>query len=278
MRLRMLLTVSLVAGLLLMPSAATAGGWWSSINLHGSFLGIGETLTVRSQVMFRGLESADRAREETFHAYLARGIDREALDKAMTVAEPKGWWTPPRELRLIGDVELSNWDSNMAVATAELSVPEMTPGSYSLMLCNVGCRKPLADLIPTRVHVSADPIAAQTARRLEGTNNRLNIEFARVRRDLKGHSRQLKARKVDSLESAESISQLQDGLIALQIELASLNNEAPPVQWPTYLMLFVAGAASTLLAMRWRRRSAAPPDTVIPRIPDDPRELISTHR
>lgn len=279
MRLRTLVIVSLIAGLQLMPFPATAGGWWSSIDLRGAYLGIGETVTVRSEVMFNTLGSADKAREgRSFHAYLARGVDRSALNEAMSVPEPKRWWTPPRELTLIGDVQLSNWNSNLAVATAELKVPDMTPGSYALMLCSAGCRTPLANLIPLRVHVSVDPVAARTARKLVKTNDRLNIAFARVRRDLKKQYRQLTARSADSVESAESISRLQDGVIALETEVASLQTEAPSVPWPSYLMFFVAGAASVLLIMRLRRRSPALLDAPITQIPDDARELTSIPR
>lgn len=131
MRLRTLLVVTVVAGLLLTPSAAFAGGWFSGIDLQGRYLGIGESLTFRSEVMFRNLEDAERARDSgEFHAYLVRGIDHRALNEATLVAEPKHWWSPPKELRLIGDVRLSKWNANLAVATAVIDVPEVTPGSY----------------------------------------------------------------------------------------------------------------------------------------------------
>jgi hypothetical protein len=128
-RLRTLSIVLALAGLALMPSPAVAGGWWSGIDLQGRHLGVGETVTFESEVMFRDLEVAERARKSgQFHAYLARGVDYNALDRAMSVPEPERWWSPPDELTLIGNVRLSNWDANLAIATTELNVPEVAQG------------------------------------------------------------------------------------------------------------------------------------------------------
>lgn len=270
MRLRSLLLFAIIT-VTLMPSTAIAGGWWSGIDLQGRYLGIGESVTFRSEVMFRNLGVAERARNSgEFHAYLARGVDYISLNKAMSVPEPKRWWSPPRELTLIGDVRLSNWDANLAIATTELDVPEVAPGSYALMLCNVGCVTPLGNLIPLQIQVSADALAAQTARRLQKTNARLDLALARVRGDLKQQTRQLNVAKADSAESTEAIARLQD-------KVSSLDSEAPSTPWLPHLLFFLAGAAATFLVLRFRRQgSSGPPEPPIARIPDDARELVST--
>jgi hypothetical protein len=270
MRLRKLPLVIAVAALPLMPSDALAGGWWSSIHLEGRYLGIGESVTFRSEVMFRNLEVAKRARQSgDFHAYLARGVDYSSLNKAMSVPEPKGWWSPPRELTLIGDVRLSNWDANLAIATTELHVPEVPPGSYALMLCNVGCATPLGNLIPLPIQVSSDALAARTARKLQSTNARLDLALARVRSDLRRQARQLNGARADFEQSTEAIARLQD-------RVASLEGETPSTSWLPNLLIFIAGAAATLLVLRFRgRRSSGPPEDPITPVPDDARELVS---
>ena len=274
MRLRMLPAVIVVVGLPLVPSAASAGGWWSGIDLDGSHLGIGESLTFRSEVMFRTLEAAERARTSgDFGAYLTRGFDRGTLREAMTVAEPKHWWSPPPDLTLIGDVRLSDWDANLAVATAEIDVPEVTPGSYDLMICDAGCVNPLANLIPSRIEVSADALTAQTARKMEKTKTRLDIALQRVRHDLRQQGRRLEAATTGSAESADAIARLQK-------RVSSLDDRPPPPSspWLPYLSFFLAGAAVTSLVSAFRRRSSSgrPPEPPMPRIPDDARELVTT--
>lgn len=271
MRLSKLFVAMLVAGLSWVPSAASAGGWWSGIDLDGSHLGIGESVMFRSEVMFRTLEAADRAQEDAdFHAYLARGVDRAALREAMSVAEPKRWWSPPRELTLIGDVSLSSWDANLAVATAEVTVPEVTPGSYDLMLCDAGCENPLGNLIPLRIDVAADALSAQTARGLEKTNTRLDIALRRVRNDLRQQGRRLGAATDASSASAESVARLQD-------RISTLERTSPSTPWVPYLLFFVAGAALASVAARFRRTSSSgrPPEPPMPPVPDDARELVS---
>ncbi len=270
MRLRTLLVVTVVAGLLLTPSAAFAGRWFSGIDLQGRYLGIGESLTFRSEVMFRNLEDAERARDSgEFHAYLVRGIDHRALNEATLVAEPKHWWSPPKELRLIGDVRLSKWNANLAVATAEIDVPEVTPGSYTLMLCNLGCSRPLGNLFPLQVRVSPDALTAQTARKLERTNLQFDLTLARVRRDVRRNNRQLHAMTVASADSAEVIARLQD-------KISSLETEAPSTPWLLHMLFFLAGTAAVLVARRSGRRvRPASPDPLALRAPDDARELIS---
>jgi hypothetical protein len=143
-------------------------------------------------------------------------------------------------------------------------------GSYALMLCDVGCVNPLGNLIPLDIQVSPDALAARTARRLQRTNARLDLALARVRGHLRQQTRQLNAAKGDFAEATEAIARLQD-------KVSSLDSEAPATPGLPQLLLFVAGAAATLLVLWFRRQdSSGPPDPPIARMPDDARELVSS--
>lgn len=74
MRLRMLVLSALIITSALAPAAMGGGGWWSYIDLEGQHLGIGETLTARSEVSFWD-GTAQEARRTDYFAYLVRGVD-----------------------------------------------------------------------------------------------------------------------------------------------------------------------------------------------------------
>lgn len=272
MRHRVLLFVALVTSIALLPAPARAGGWWSSINLDGRHLGIGEKLTVRSEVLFSTVQAAEEARRTQYHAYLLGDFDQAGLKRAMTRPAPKHWWTPPKELILVGDVELSQWDSNLAMSTANLAIPEMRPGRYHLMLCDSGCRAPLGDLIPQRVVVSSEPLAAQSARKLQETKERLNLALARVRHDLRQSTARAKDAQAQAAEGADAIARLEQ-------KLSSSDPDPPSTPWLSYAGWFLAGVAGTLALTRRRRQDfSSHADFPLEQVPDDPRELAGTKR
>ena len=272
MRLRTVLLGALVTGLLVQPTPAAAGGWWNGIDLDGRYLGIGESLTVRSEVMFRTLPVAEKARRIEYRAYLVRGVDTQALERAMSRPEPRRWWTPPAEMTLVGRVELSRWDSNLVTATARLTIPDMPPGRYDLMLCDIGCRTPLGNLIPLGVDVSADALAAKTARRLERTNEKFELALARARYDLRRNNR---SATEASAEAADAVARLRQRISSLETAAPSTPSP-PPTPWVPYAAWFMTGAVVALLVLRLRRRSPSPiPEILIERVPDDARELTS---
>ena len=260
------LALTLVVSFLVVRGPARAGGWWSSIDV-GRYLGIGETVTARAEVWFPSLELAEDARQDVYHAYLARGIDRERLEQAMTRAEPKDWWTQPAEMMLVGDVRLRSWDANIAIATAHVTVPHVAPGSYHLMLCDAGCITPLGNVIPLRVDVAADVLLAKTARKLEATNERSELALARVRSDLRRVAAHVEGAQTKAAETRARVARLQARL--------SLSNEQRPSPWIVYAGWFAAGAASALAVVR-RRKVALRAQTQPPvaEVPDDARELI----
>lgn len=242
MRLRMLVLSALIITSALAPAAMGGGGWWSYIDLEGQHLGIGETLTARSEVSF--WDGTDQeARGVDYFAYLVRGVDAQALKWAMSQSDPKHWWKPPAEMTLIGDVSLSYyWDSGRARSTAELTIPEMPTGRYDLMLCDGGCRSPLGNLIPAHVEVVDDPLAAQTSRKLQDTTERTSLTLARLRKDLRQNDRRFQGVKRNASETAQEVT-------ALRKRLASLDTDQPSTPWLPYFAWF-AGLIVAAEAMR----------------------------
>ena len=247
---------------------AGAGGWWSGIDGVGSHVGIGESLKSPSEVWFRTMEVAEKARTTAYYAYLVRGIDEERLRWAMSRPQPKRWWTPPKWSVPIGNVELSHWDANIAVATAHMEVPDLPTGTYYLMLCDAGCRTPLGSIVPTRVHVSHEPLAAQTARKLERASMKSNLAIRRLSKDLRETNRQVVDLEAQTIESTRAIEQLQK-------EPSSPEPVPSPTPWWAFGGWFVGGAATAIAITHARRshsvRLEEPPMELIP---DDARELI----
>lgn len=160
MRRRRVMAV-LIAAALLVPVPAAAGGWWGTIELDKDPIAVGETVTATARISSPVPTEGEEA--SGYHAYLVRGIDREALDEAMTVPQAKGWWTPPSTRIRLGEVELLGHDH----ARARFTVPDVEPGLYGLMFCSADCTEPLADIIPLLdVAVYGDGLLAHSLRTL----------------------------------------------------------------------------------------------------------------
>jgi hypothetical protein len=187
----------------------------------------------------------------------------------MSPPEPRRWWTPPRELLLVGDVELSQWDSNLAMSRADLTVPDVPPGRYELMFCDRGCRNPLGNLIPMPVQISDDTLAAQTARKLQATKERLELTVARLHRDLRLTEKKAGAAEADAEESADAIA-------ALRKRLSSLDtSRGPSTPWVPHVAWFVT-AVVIAVALRLRRSDPVTDHRAAPeQVPDVTRELVS---
>ncbi|MGI8407110.1 MAG: hypothetical protein ACR2L3_01165 [Actinomycetota bacterium] len=256
-----------------MPQAH-AGGWWSGVD-YARHVGVGETTTARAEVLFRTMKLAEVAQETPYFAYLVRGVDITVLDKAMSRPEPKDWWTPPKQSILIGDVELGQRSSNLVIATARVTIPEMPSGRYDLMLCDEGCRTPLGNIVPTRVRVSGDASLARTARRLEEANGRLRVTLAGVRRDLRQTEKLAGGRQAAFRESAEAIAGLETAIGDLQGEIAAQQDSAAPARWP-YALWLLAGVGIALAGSRLRHPRIRPLPETPEWVPDDALELSSS--
>ena len=162
--------------LLLLPEAATAGGWWSNIDANRSHVAPGQRVEVDAGVAFSSVAAAEEAQEPSrFHVYLLRGFDDSVVERAMREPSPRNWWSVgDAEAIRLGQVTVSVSDGNRARATAAFTLPEIPPGTYQLMLCDAACAEPLADVIPaTDFTVVADPATAQMAQRADRLERRI---------------------------------------------------------------------------------------------------------
>jgi hypothetical protein len=221
--------ISVPAALLLaaaLAGPAQAGGWWTSIRIDGPYVGVGETLTVGANPMFGTIAAAGQAhRSGGFHAYLLQGVDEEMVSEAMSVAEPGDWWTPPPVRHLVGTVRLSRPDANLATATAEVTIPDVPPGRYSLMLCTSECADPLADVVPADVVVSGDAALAGTARRLDAAHRRLRSKAIRAGHRLEGARDRLDDVRDDLEAESEAAGYLEEKVDELTAALAARSGE-----------------------------------------------------
>ena len=269
------LLVATLTSVLLQRSVA-AGGWWNFISLDGP-IGVGESLEHRVEdVTYSTTEQTEAALRVQWYAYLLPGFKTQALDRAMRKAEPGDWWVPPSKAILAGEIDLSNKGSGFLDATVRLTVPDIPTGPYHLMLCDLGCRTPLGDVIPQRVDVAADAFSAQLARKLERKNLRLQETLVRQRRQLRREIRQVERQLVETkLESAKT-----DEVARLADEVARLRRERPSTPWMAFGGWFVAGAAVSALALVVLRRrkdaASAEGEVSVVRVPDDARELIES--
>lgn len=255
---------------LLLQSSASAGGWWSTVDLHHQYLGVGESYKIKvSEVLYGSIEEAKEARGVDYYAYLVKEFDRRLLERAMTRPEPDRWWRPLSPVIKAGEVTLFDGDANLTRGRLQLLIPEIPPGRYALMLCDAGCRTPLGNHIPVPVNVTEDVLAAKTARRLDESNERLRLALARVRRDVRQTQRQLRHVQNQANEDEGTVATIPG-------KPASDADEGVP-PWIAYAGWFVAGAAAAALSLtRRRRRASLRPDLVIEQIPDDVRELTRT--
>lgn len=253
MRGRVLATA--VATAVLVPAGTSvAGGWWSSIQVDGNALGVGETVDVSAHVMFDDVSAAEHARADGgYHAYLIDDFDRSVLDAAMASGDRHGWWQPPAQAVHLGVVTFHGWDANLAVATATIEVPDVPQGHYDLMFCTLDCAEPLADLIPTTdVRIFADRVDAQLARDLAGLTELLHttsFEFGDRIERLRGEVRGLGA---DVAAAADDTTRIADSLERPAADPAA----EPPVTspwWASAAGWFLAGALAAATVASRRR-------------------------
>jgi hypothetical protein len=249
-----------------MGSSAMAGGWWTYIGPEDQYIGIREKVHFRvSDIFFRSIEDARRADQEEYYAYLVHGFDKSRLERAMSRPQPGRWWEPPAHIVKVGRVELLDWNGNLADARVHLDIPKIAPDSYHLMLCNEDCRRPLANVIPARVQVTTDRVAAQTSRRLHETRERLRLALARIRHDIREGQHALQLAMEEATRATEAVALLKQ----------SRSNRRPELSpWIAYLGWLLGSAALGLLVRR--RQVRTPPPSLEGWVPDTPRQLIET--
>lgn len=281
MRPRHALLAALTAVALLAPmGTAGAGGWWNGIDLDGQRLAVGESTTVRMRfVLFADAEAAQDARSgEAYYAYLVGDYNRRALDRAMRRANPGHWWEKPTNATRVGVVTLSKWQTNAATARVGITIPRMKPGRYSLMLCNAGCVKPLADVIPldgVRIFRLRDAAARADLARVraeqQAERDMLQQELQRREASIDALEEVAEARLQAAADSADDVDRALASNAALRRDIEQLQTELTAQRQRTQQVggLAAAGWLATLLAAallyRRRRRHEQPP---VPPAPD----------
>ena len=158
--------VTLIGSLIIfVPTPAAAGGWWSFIDIGTRYVSEGQRFEIDEDLLFEALGDVEGAQNGSvpYYAYLVADIDEDMLNEAMSKPFDPDWWEPPDDATRVGDITFDRWDSNYAWAHVEIAIPALPGGRYWLMLCNEGCRKPLADVVPSEVFVVEDRLTARFA-------------------------------------------------------------------------------------------------------------------
>jgi hypothetical protein len=162
----------------------------------------------------------------------------------MRMAEPGDWWSlGDAEAIWVAPVTVRVADANLGRASAAFTVPELSPGTYHLMLCDTGCSEPLAEVTPVEgFTVVADPATVQMASRVD-----------RVERRSRKQTRQLSEARADAYRASRTAGDARDDLEQLQVRVASLAKErrsSPPTPPWAYAGWLLAGALAFLLLLR----------------------------
>jgi hypothetical protein len=264
---------------LLLPVSATAGGWWSFAQTDRSTVAVGQRVKVEAGVMFSSAQAARRARDGQFYVYALRGLDWAAVSSAMTKAVPGDWWSLGNaEAVELAPVDLRVGDGNLGRARAVFTVPDLPVRSYALMLCDAGCARPLADVVPTRgFTVVADPATAKLAEQ----TRRLEERLATAQRRSAASARTAGRGASAAAATAESeVRALSKKVSALERQLGEPAGPSGPPFWTLAGWLIAGALAGALAVLMLRRRSGQPPPLAPDWGPrdDELRELITSHR
>jgi len=245
--------VCALAVLLLTPQAAVGGGWWSNIRVDRSTVAPGQRVEADATVTFSSAAAAEEARETgRFYVYMLRGFDYSVVEWATRKGFRRNWSLGGAEAIQVGQVAVRASDGNLGGARATFTVPELRPATYHLMLCNAGCAKPLAEVIPAEgFTVVADTATAQMAERV-----------ARLERLTRNQARQLGVARAASNWARFEAESTGSELEQLESRLSSLEDEGRSsglVAWWAYAGWLIAGALGGALALLVLRRRRSPP-------------------
>jgi hypothetical protein len=206
-------------------------------------------------VAFSSAPAAEAAQQtDRFYVYLLRGFDYSVVERAMRKPSPGNWWSlGSAEAIEVGPVTVSASDANLGTATAEFMVPELSPATYHLMLCDTACTAPLADVIPAKgLTIVADPATARMANRVD--------RLERRRRNQAGQLAVARAHTDKALVAARNARSGVEQLKASVSLLAKKSRGAPPAPPWAYAGWLLAGALAGALALLVvRRRRSRPP-------------------
>lgn len=244
--------------------ASAGGGWWTSVDLDGGNIAVGESIEIGiREIWFTSVSEAKEGRRTPYYAYLVSDFDRRQLRKAMRKPHPGPWWEPVGPVIEVGRVTVTEADSNVSRGRLILEVPDMALGRYFLMLCDKGCLTPLANHIPVPVTVTADILAARTARRVDRMNSRLQLDLARIRHDVRSTERRLR----DLRDQVNAEPERAPEPVSVP---ASPSDGDEPSPWIAYAGWFIAGGSVAMVFARRRNRAER---SLKDLVPDDARDL-----
>jgi hypothetical protein len=248
---RTALVLTLVGAVTLTPTnPAPAGGWWSFIDLGRSFAAHGETLQIEEDILFDAHSQLDeiapaRSGEHPYFGYLIDEIDRKMLDRAMSRPFNEDWWEPPADAVQVGTVTFDRWDSNLAWAHLDATIPEVPSGRYWFMLCDLGCIRPLADAVPSEITIVPDRSTGRLMSRLQALKKSVNERLG----PLEKSNASVWAR---ANRAHERITGLETEVAGLERALAR-NEDEPHVSFAWFPFLGGLTLAAALLRIRRRR-------------------------
>jgi hypothetical protein len=244
-----------------LPSSATAGGWWSYIDTDRSTVAVGQRVEAEAEVLFDSIRAAEEALDGRFYVYELRGFDYSIVRRATGKPFAKGWWSPGDAHAVeLGPVALRIAQANFGRARASFSVPELPLGRYALMYCDAGCARPLGDIVPSPgFTVVADPATAELAERATRLEERLARQ-AESRAAARDAARNARAAVVNAESELRS---LDAELRALDREVADSAGSASPPFWAFGGSVVAGALAGAFAFLLLRRRSAKPPPTAV---------------
>jgi hypothetical protein len=212
------------------PAPAAAGGWWSYPQLERQAAAVGQRVAVRAEVLFSSEAVAERAADRRWFVYLVRGLGERRLQRAVPQPASGDRWSLGAATAIRAGEARLTVDGSSGRVRASLRVPA-TLGRYAVMLCDRGCRAPLADVVPARFTAVADPETA-----------RLLAQAARVRNRAFGERRRLAAVQEAGRRTRAATAEVAADVARLEALVASLRREAASP--PTFPLLPVAICAA----------------------------------
>lgn len=283
---RRLVILSILVLPLLLPAQARAGGWWTFIDLDRRYFAVGETVEAGTEVLFRSIAEAERARGDGgSFVYLVRGLDPAVVDDAMGTGEPgPDWWDlGTAEAIRIGTVRLSGIDGNLARATGIFTIPDdLATGPYQLMFCDAGCSHALADILPSQIHVTEDLLTAHLGARVDRLEGRVWQSRWTIRRLRQALENRPNRDEVASLEARiASLERL--GAAPSHAPAPVAEPQVEPSPWVSNVGWFVAGACfagllASLAALRRRRGTGSDHPRTGPTLDEELAHLARSER
>ncbi len=226
-------------------------------------------------MLFQSFEEAELARTEGgFYAYLVADVDPQMLADATSRAFSPDWWEPGDSTVIrVGRVVVSPGNSNIARVRASMDFQDVPSGTYSLMFCDLGCRNPLADVVPTPFSVLEDPVVARLYRRVDrleqaglerkwATDQKLRrLRRASVdRADLSSLSDEFDGLGRELRERAAGMESRQEAVGRRLARLEASDQGIGGLPWMWLALGMALGTAVTFASGRGRRRAKVGPE------------------